>query len=86
MIKKSNEEIEKELQEQYNSLTMEKELLKVKLKKVEKKEIPAGFDRMMQGDDRNFLQNALSTALKIRRTNIHLHDEENEDDEEDDDW
>ena len=41
---------------------------------------------MMQGDDRNFLQNALSTALKIRRTNIHLHDEENEDDEEDDDW
>ena len=66
--------------------TMEKEILKVKLKKVEKKEIPAGFDRMMQGDDRNFLQNALSTALKIRRTNIHLHDEENEDDEEDDDW
>ena len=63
---------------------MEKELQKVKLKKIEKKPEPAGFDKMMQGSDKNFLQNALSNAIRIRRNNLHLHDDDEDDDE--DDW
>ena len=64
---------------------MERELAKVKLKKVVKEEKPAGFDKMMQGSDKNFLQNALSNAIRMRRNNLHMHDEE-EDDDDEDDW
>ena len=39
------------------------------------------------GGDTNFLQDALSTAIKNRRNNLHMHDEDNEEEEEDDwDW
>ena len=39
------------------------------------------------GGDTNFLQDALSTAIKNRRNNSHMHDEDNEEEEEDDwDW
>ena len=41
-------------------------------------------DKNIQGNGKNFLQNALSTAIKNRRMNLHMHDDE--DDEEEDDW
>lgn len=41
-------------------------------------------DKMIQGSGKNFLQNALSTAIRNRRNNLHMHDDE--DDEEEDDW
>ena len=41
---------------------------------------------MIQGRGKNFLQNALSTAIRNRRNNLHMHDDDNEDDEEEDDW
>ena len=63
-------------------ISMEEEMGKIKLKKVEKT-----TDKMIQGSGKNFLQNALSTAIRIRRNNLHMHDEDNEDnDEEEDDW
>ena len=40
---------------------------------------------MIQGSGKNFLQNALSTAIRNRRNNLHMHDDEDNDDE-DDDW
>ena len=50
-----------------------------KLKKVEKTQQP-----MIQGSGKNFLQNALSTAIRNRRNNLHMHDDEDDDDDEDD--
>ena len=59
------------------------------LKKVDKTKAPqpAANDKMIQGSGKNFLQNALSNAIRIRRNNLHMHDEDNEDnDSDDDDW
>ena len=53
------------------------------LKKVEKK---AENEKKEEKQDKNFLQNALSEAIKIRRANLHMHDDENEVEEDDDDW
>ena len=64
---------------------MEQQLAKVRLKKVVKEPQAPGFDKMMQGSDKNFLQNALSNAIRMIRNNIHMHDEE-EDDDDEDDW
>lgn len=50
------------------------------LKKVTKQEA----NKNIQGASKNFLQNALSTAIKNRRNNLHMHDDD--EDEEDDDW
>ena len=59
------------------------ELRAIKLKKVEEK--PAeNKDKNIQGNGKNFLQNALSTALINRREALRMHDEE--DDDEEDDW
>ena len=63
---------------------MEKELSRIKLKKVDKDQQPSGADKMIQGTGKNFLQNALSTAIRNRRNNLHMHDDDNGDDEEDD--
>ena len=52
----------------------------MKLKKVVKEE----KQDKIQGNNKNFLQNALSTAIMNRRKNLHMHD--NDDDEEEDDW
>ena len=49
------------------------------------KEQPTTGDKMIQGSGKNFLQNALSTAIRNRRNNLHMHDDEDNDDE-DDDW
>ena len=53
------------------------ELRNVKLKKViQEPEKPAeNKDKNIQGDGKNFLQNALSTAIMNRRKNIHMHDD-----------
>ena len=56
------------------------------LKKVEKKEENSGAnDIVIQGQNKNFLQNALSQAIKNRRNNLHMHDDDDEEDE-DNDW
>jgi hypothetical protein len=52
----------------------------MKLKKVVKEE----KQDKIQGNNKNFLQNALSTAIMNRRKNLHMHDDD--DDEEEDDW
>ena len=55
-------------------------------KKVVKEEKQEKKDNNIGGDT-NFLQDALSTAIKNRRNNSHMHDENNEEEEEDDwDW
>ena len=61
------------------------QLQNMKLKKVVKEEKQEKKDNNMGGEGKNFLQNALSTAIRNRRNNLHMHDEDN-DDEEDDDW
>ena len=63
---------------------MAKQLQGVKLKKVVVAEKAA--DKNIQGTGKNFLQNALSAAIKNRRNNLHMHDDEEDDDEDDDDW
>ena len=50
------------------------------------KEQPATGDKMIQGSGKNFLQNALSTAIRNRRNNLHMHDDEDDDEEDDNDW
>lgn len=65
------------------------ELKNMKLKKVVKEEKTEKTenkdkDKNMGGNGKNFLQNALSTAIMNRRKNLHMHDDEDE--EEDDDW
>ena len=57
-----------------------KEISEVQLKKV----APTN-DKIIKGTQNNFLQNALSTAIRNRRNNLHMHDDE-EDEDEEDDW
>ena len=64
-------------------VNMERELANIKLKKVVKEQ-PSATDKMIQGTGKNFLQNALSTAIRNRRNNLHMHDDDNDEDEEDD--
>ena len=55
------------------------------LKKVEKK--AGNQENNGAKKDKNFLQNALSEAIRRRRQNLHMHDDENENEvEEDNDW
>ena len=61
---------------------MQTQLQNIKLKKVVKEE---NKDKNLGGTGKNFLQNALSAAIKNRRQNLHMHDDDN-DDEDDDDW
>ena len=53
----------------------------MKLKKVVAKE--ENKDKNIDNAGKNFLQNALSTAIRNRRANLHMHDD---DDDDDDDW
>jgi hypothetical protein len=60
-------------------------LQNVKLTKVVKKE--ENKDKNIAGNNKNFLQDALSMAIQARRNNLHMHDDDNNDeDEDDDDW
>ena len=59
-------------------------LSNVKLKSVVKEE---NKEKNIAGQNKNFLQNALSIAIQNRRNNLHMHDDDNnDDDEDDDDW
>ena len=60
------------------------QLQNIKLKKIVKEEKKENKDKNFHGDGKNFLQNALSTAIQNRRKNLHMHDDEDEDEE--DDW
>jgi hypothetical protein len=64
-------------------LDREAQLKNVVLKKVTKKE--ENKDKNIGGESKNFLQNALSTAIKNRRANLKMHEDDNDDDD-DDDW
>lgn len=70
-------------EEQPEESDMAKEIANFKFKKVVVKENTSN-DKMIQGSCKNFLQNALSTAIRNRRNNLHMHDEDEEEDEEDD--
>ena len=61
----------------------EQELKNVRLKPVVKEE---NKGKNIGGEGKNFLQEALSTAIRNRRQNLHMHDDEDDDDEDDDDW
>ena len=52
----------------------------------EDKAQPIANEKIIKGTTSNFLQNALSTAINIRRHNLHLHDDDDNQEEEDDDW
>ena len=60
------------------------QLKNIKLKKVETKDT-TNQTVNLGGAGKNFLQDALSKAIKNRRQNLRMHDDENEDDD-DDDW
>ena len=63
-------------------LDREAQLKSVVLRKVVKEE---NKDKNIGGESKNFLQNALSTAIRNRRQNLHMHDDDDDDDD-DDDW
>ena len=65
-------------------LSREAQLKNVVLKKVVVKK-EENKDKNIGGEGKNFLQNALSTAIRNRRQNLHMHDDDNDDDD-DDDW
>ena len=67
------------------AISLEEELIQKRgnLKPPEKA-APAANDKMIQGSGKNFLQDALSTAIRNRRNNLRMHDDE--DDDEEDDW
>ena len=77
---KQQSNLEDELQKKLKGLT------KVDKNKIEeeKKAKAATTENIIQGGGKNFLQNALSTAIRNRRNNLHMHDDEDEDEE--DDW
>ena len=63
------------------------QLKNIQLKKVGAQKVakePENKDKDIAGNGKNYLQNALSTAIMNRRKNLHMHDDE--DDEEEDDW
>ena len=68
-------------------LTLEEQIKNVKLKKVEKK---PEEQKLMTGNERNYLQNTLKMALDLRKKNLHLYsddeDDKDKDDESDDSW
>lgn len=62
------------------SQSREEELKGITLKKI----APATNDKIIKGTQSNFLQNALSTAIRNRRNNLHLHDDDQEEEDEED--
>ena len=62
----------------------QKQLTNIQLKKPPKVEKQEPKEKNIQGNSKNFLQNALSTAIANRRKNLHMHDDEDDDDDEDD--
>ena len=68
-------------------LTLEEQIKSVKLKKIEKK---PDEEKLMTGNERNFLQNALKMALDLRKKNLHMYSDDEDDkersEESDDSW
>ena len=62
---------------------MYEQIQNVKLAKVVKDPTPA--PKIITKNERNCLQNALSTAIKMRKMNLQKHEEEDEDSD-DSDW
>ena len=72
---------------QPKELSLEEQIKNVRLKKVEKK---PEEEKLMTGNERNFLQNTLKMALDLRKKNLHLYsddeDDKDRDEESDDSW
>ena len=69
-------------------LSMHEQIKAVQLKKVEKQNTDQG-NKLITGNERNYLQNVLVDAIKMRRANLHAYDDsdsDNDDDDDDDDW
>lgn len=66
-------------------LSMHEQIKNVQLKKVEKQ--PTNQEnKLITGNERNYLQNVLVDAIKMRRANLHEYDDSDSEDEDDDDW
>ena len=70
-------------------LSMHEQIKAVQLKKVEKQNTDQG-NKLITGNERNYLQNVLVDAIKMRRANLHAYDDSDsdndDDDDDDDDW
>ena len=72
------------VEEKPKELSMYEQIKNVKLSKVVKEPTPA--PKIITKNERTFLQNALSTAIKMRKMNLQKHEEESEDSDDDSDW
>ena len=72
-----------EVNEKPKELSMHEQIKSVQLKKVVKD--PNQGNKLITGNERNYLQNALADAIKMRRYNLHQYDD-SDDEEEEDDW
>ena len=68
------------IEQKPKELSMYEQIQNVKLAKVVK-----AAPKIITKNERNFLQNALSTAIKMRKMNLQKHEEEDEDSD-DSDW
>ena len=71
------------IEQKPKELSMYEQIQNVKLAKVVKD--PTRAPKIITKNERNFLQNALSTAIKMRKMNLQKHEEEDEDSD-DSDW
>ena len=69
--------------EKPKELSMYEQIKNVKLAKIEKENTPA--PKIITKNERTFLQNALSTAIRLRKMNLNKH-EEDSDNSDDSDW
>ena len=65
-------------------LSMHEQIKNVQLKKVDKQSTNQG-NKLITGNERNYLQNVLVDAIKMRRANLHEYDDSDSDDEEEED-
>lgn len=72
------------VEEKPKELSMYEQIKNVKLSKVVKE--PTQAPKIITKNERTFLQNALSTAIKMRKMNLQKHEEESEDSDDDSDW
>ena len=63
---------------------MHEQIKNVQLKKVDKQSTNQG-NKLITGNERNYLQNVLVDAIKMRRANLHEYDDSDSDDEEEED-
>ena len=74
-----------EIKEENHVMSMEEQLKSVTLKKAPPpKQYNTG--KIITENENNYLQNALSRAIQIRRENLHQNSDDEDDDSDDDSW